>query len=90
MAAEPSGKQVRLEISWQSADAIEPVFVDHVHLARLNDQFFLTFGQTRVGVTNAEALTRAEIHPMVRLVIPAKSVEKIAQLLASALEGSRP
>jgi hypothetical protein len=77
--------QIKLELQWGDAEHLEPIFVDNIHLARVNDQFYLTFGQIRLPVKGVTS-SSGELRPMVRLVLTKDTVEKITVLLARNLE----
>jgi hypothetical protein len=83
------GGQPVLEMYWGQADHLEPVFADNLHLQRLNNQFYLTFGQIRLpaAAPGTERVV-AEIRPLVRLVIPRENLKQIANLLSRNLKSS--
>ena len=77
----------RLRAVWNNevASHLEQLFADNLHLAQVNDQFFLTFGQTRVPIIEVENQSEAmiaEIRPVAKLVIPKVAFERIAKLFA--------
>lgn len=79
-------KQGEIRVHWGSVDSLDLLFADNVHLALVNDQFYVTFGQTRVPVAEDMGSTQAEIRPVSRLVISKDAFKKIASLLARYVE----
>lgn len=73
----------QLKASWTDVDALDTVFADHAFLAQINDQYFLTFGQTNVPVlaTEDSAAGSATIRPVARLMIPHEAFKRIVKLL---------
>lgn len=79
-------REVTLEVFWGDADAVEPVFADNLALQRVNEQFYLTFGQIRLPATSAVTdRTVAEIRPVARLIIPKDALHRVAELLTRNL-----
>ena len=77
-------KGVRIETHWGPVDDLEPVFADHLHVNRANEQFYLTFGQTQVPVldkTEAPGAITAEIRPVARLIVSPNALEQMRDLL---------
>jgi hypothetical protein len=86
-AAKPKGS-AEIALTWGSADDLDLLFADNLHLAQVNELFYLTFGQTRVPVVaKGTAPTEAEIRPVSRLVISRDAFNKIATLLGRYAEG---
>lgn len=78
--------EVSIEASWGRSDLLDPVFVDSLALQRINDIFYLTFGQIRATAeAGSPARATAEIRPLVRLIVPKESMERIAELLNSTV-----
>ena len=77
----PLGVQGSLESFWGNADQLDLVFVDNIHVQRINDQFYLTFGQVRPPVEIPPSRMVAEIRPVARLVVPRDALTKIVELL---------
>lgn len=88
MAKKADGKpgQVQLDVAWTGGAELEPVFVDNLHLARVNNQYYLTFGQIRLPVSSGTAPKTGELRSMVRLVVTRESLERIVALLNRNLE----
>ena len=85
--AKPVAGEQTLEVYWGSAEHLEPIFADNLHLQRIGDLFYLTFGQVRVPVLEGEQTKRlvAEIHPMARMIVPKAALDRIADLLHRTL-----
>ncbi len=85
-------KGVRIEAHWGPVDDLEPVFADHLHVNRANDQFYLTFGQTQVPVLDkpeAPGAITAEIRPIARLIVPLNALERMRDLLRRIVEAGQ-
>ena len=84
---ETKGSQPALEAYWGKADHLEPVLVDNLHLQRVNNQYYLTFGQIRLPLVEAPTeRVVAEIRPMTRLIIPRDALRRIVELLSRTLK----
>ena len=83
--ASPAKAPVQLTLTWSSADQIDLVHVDHLHLARVKDQFYLTFGQVRMPVDTSGPLT-GEIRPAARLVLTREALARMVGLLNANVE----
>ena len=80
-------KGVPARMKWTPGEDVDPVFADQMHLAKLNDLFYLTFGQARLLASpdaHLEGVT--EIRPISRMIIPKKALGQLADLLKRALD----
>jgi hypothetical protein len=75
-----------LTVTWALGENLEAVFVDNLHLAQVNDLFYLTFGQIRIPA-GQEGPGAAAIHPMVRLVLTRSAMKNIVGLMSSTQQG---
>lgn len=78
-----------VQAQWSSGDHLDPMFSDHLHLSRINDQFYLTFGQLRPGIDQPDGTVSpitAEIRPLIRLIVPRDALAKVVALLTKGLE----
>lgn len=73
----------QLEVTWAEGPNLEPVFVDNLHMAQVNNQYYLTFGQLRVPVGSTR---RGEIHPMACFVLSRESITRLVDLLGKVAE----
>ena len=83
--------QVRgmIQAKWSSGDHLDPMFCDHLHLSRINEQFYLTFGQLRPGIDQPDGTMSpitAEIRPLARLIVPSDALAKIVALLTKGID----
>lgn len=80
-------QEMQLKLAWSGGSDLDPMFVDQAHLARIEDQFYLTFGQVRVtsAPISDQEPAYAEIRPMVRLVIPKEAMARLLELLQGGL-----
>ncbi len=88
--AESENSGFRLEVTWVSAEDLEPVFVDNLHLALVNNQYYLTFGQLRLPMVFPDPPTKGRIHPVARFVIPREALQNIIALLRENVETKKP
>ena len=84
-----SGKRKEVGLRWTPGQKLPLSFADQLHMTRIGDQVYVTFGQTRLPVTGeGEEGFSAEIDSVASLVIPTQSLERMVQVLQSALVGS--
>jgi hypothetical protein len=82
-------KVTALQVSWKSTGDLTPVFADNLHLARINDQFYQTFGQLRLSV--GDGPNRPEvgnIYPVAQFVVPVDALRRISVLLSQYVENA--
>lgn len=70
------GQRIQVQAQWSNADHLDPVFADNLHVMRLNEQFYLTFGQIRLPMTEAQDSMVGELRTMVRLVVPKDALQR--------------
>lgn len=72
-----------LKLVWQQEDSIESVFADSMHLAFVNNQYYLTFGQIAPPVVaeGAGPEVTAEIRKVTRIVVSDRTLKQILILL---------
>lgn len=75
-----------LEVFWGSPEGVEIVWADNLHLQRVNNQYYLTFGQVRPPVAEGIERIVAEIRPVARLVVTKDALKRITDLLAKGLK----
>jgi hypothetical protein len=87
-SVEGASDKLSVSAEWSSGDHLELQFVDSLHLAVINDQYYLTFGQFRLPVDDKATTkgTGAEIRPMARLVLSVGGMEKVLRLLTENIE----
>ena len=87
-SAEDATGRFALSAEWSSGEHLELQFVDSLHLAVINDQYYLTFGQLRPPVTDEKTArgSGAEIRPTARLVFSVSGMKKIMRLLTENIE----
>jgi hypothetical protein len=96
MANEPASKAQyeqkhgqQVEVRWSNPEHLDPVFADQMHLTRMNDQYYLTFGQIRPTFADVgkgpPVTTRAEVRPMVRITMSREILQKVADLISKGL-----
>jgi len=80
--------QASIDVFWGKGEALEPIFADNLHLQRINDQFYLTFGQVRLPLieTNPAERVVAEIRPVVRLIVPKDALQRVVNMLSRNLK----
>jgi hypothetical protein len=75
-----------LRLKWTSGEDLDPIFSDHLHVARAGQFYYLTFGQTRVPIAVEKRPEQLEIRPMVRLVVHEAAMENFMRLLSGMVE----
>lgn len=93
MASEPSRREENqgdagypAKMVWSAGPELDAVFTDQMHLAKINDQFYLTFGQIRILSWPGEPPeSGTEIRPIARVIIPKSAMAKFVALLQSGL-----
>jgi len=78
-------KGLAAKLRWSAGEDLDPVFADQMHLARMNDQYYLTFGQARI-LTALGAPESVEVRPVGRFIIPKRTLEQLVALLKRGLE----
>ena len=76
---------------WESADHLVPLVTEHLHLARMGESFYFTFGRLRPPGPGDEegpkdAPRDAAIEPVVRILLRRDAVEQFARFLKASLE----
>ena len=85
-----TGARVEVKPHWGGGTEIEPIFVDQLHILRIENQFYLTFGQTRFPIVEGPGGTiDAEIKAVVKMVIPKEALQRIVSLLAMNAESEK-
>jgi len=74
---------MRVELHWTKSDALDQTYVDHARLQRINEQFYLTFGQIRLPDDAGEddSAIVAEIRPVAKVVMTAEALDRLRELL---------
>jgi len=76
------GMPIEVRGHWADASQLDPIYADQLHLVRLENQFFLVFGQTRLPVVEGRSSTvDAEIKPMARFVVSKEALGRMINLL---------
>jgi len=80
--------KVPMKMYWGKADGLDPVFADNLHLQRVNDQCYLTFGQIRppMVLSGPPKDIEAEIRPIVRIIVSREALQRMADLLSRNLK----
>ena len=77
-----------MEVFWGKPEHLEPIFADNLHLQRINDQFYLTFGQIVPPLVEGSPNERmvAEIRPVARMIVTKDALGRISELLVRNLK----
>jgi len=73
----------RMTAQWVESASPELQFADQLHVIRVDDRFYLTFGQTRVPVGSSGGELLGEIHPVARLVLTKQAMTAIVGILGN-------
>ena len=87
--AEPTVAPQGIPLSprWVPADDLPLVLAEHLHLALINNQYYLTFGQVNPPVhEHPTPGAPANIRPIARIVVPKASLPGIVRLLKQAVD----
>ena len=81
-----------LDFFWGDSVNLEQVHVDHAQLARINDQYYVTFGQVRPPATEPDPSSPSsqrvvtEIRPVVRIIAGTKALRSMAEMILRNME----
>lgn len=82
--ADPEEQGIRMHARWVEGEGLEPLTAQHLHLSKVESQYYLTFGQLRPPVLDFENDADpiiAEIRPVVQLVVPEEALGRIGDLI---------
>jgi hypothetical protein len=82
----PDGEQVGL--NWPEIRELPLVFADQVHIQRVPDRFYVTFGQVNLPIISGAPPSgfRADVRPVIRLVITAEDMRRIVGAIQTVME----
>ena len=75
-----------MKLIWAPVELAQ-LHIDHARFQRLNDQVYLTLGQTFIPIDQHGAPEQVEVRPMGRFVMSLATAKNIANLLYRNLEG---
>jgi hypothetical protein len=80
---EPDAEGRLVKTTWREPEGMEPAFVEHLHIQRVEDKFFLTFGRIDFPLSGFpdEDSPEAWIEPVARFVVPLPAMQKIQKLV---------
>ena len=80
---EPDTEGRPVKTTWREPQGMEPAFVEHLHIQRIDEKFFLTFGRIDVPLSGLPDEDSAEvwIEPVARFVVPLPAMQRIQKLV---------
>lgn len=82
MADQSQPEEVQLQLIWSTPVDLEPVYVDNMLLQKANEQYYVTFGQVRLPVSQAApANATLEIRPVVRIIVSSQALRGMLEVL---------
>lgn len=86
---ELGAKGLAVKTRWREPEGMEHAFVEHLHIHRIDEKFFLTFGRMDVplsGFEGDEDSPEAWIEPVARFVVPLPAMQNIQKVVNRVLD----
>ena len=79
---ESRGEGVLAVAKWREPEGLEPAFVEHLMVQRLNDKYYLTFGRIEMPLSGiSDKKPEVWVQPVGRFVVPEAAMRTIRDLL---------